>query len=169
VIARRRIATSAIFACWVILACLPARFCGVLAQNSPTPSPAFDARPIQRDASPSATDSPQAPITDIHANAFNPARVLLVLFGILALIFAMRWLMRRFFPNAVAHRSTRVMKVLSRTLVGPRQNLLLVQIGKRLVMVGDSGTQLNPLCHIDDPQEVEAIDNQLGEESRAEV
>jgi flagellar biogenesis protein FliO len=166
-------AASAIIACLVLLACraLPA-MAAAAAANLPMVSAdpaqshdAFDGRPIQRDAPTSLTDSSKTPLPDIHSTGFDPTRVLLALTGVVGLIFLLRWGMRRLLPGAVAHRSTRVMKVLSRTFVSPRQHLLLVQIGKRLVMVGDSGTQLNPLCQIKDPAEVEAILLDLREET----
>jgi hypothetical protein len=34
---------------------------------------------------------------------------------------------------------------------------VLVQVGKRLVVVGDSATQLSPICEITDPDEVAAM------------
>ena len=56
-------------------------------------------------------------------------------------------------------------KILGRCTISPRQNLLVIQFGKRLVLVGDTGANLNPLCEITDPDEVAAILAQARDES----
>ena len=70
------------------------------------------------------------------------------------------------FPStAHLHRGTSAVKVLSRCTISPRQHLLVVQFGKRLVLVGDSGSNLNPLCEIADPDEAASVLAQAREES----
>ena len=49
-----------------------------------------------------------------------------------------------------------VVRVLSRTPVTPKQQVLLVQVGRRVLVVADNGTQMNPLSEITDPDEVAA-------------
>jgi len=99
------------------------------------------------------------------AAAFDPTRVLLAMAAVIGLILLLRLAARRIFPGAIAHRASSAVKVLGRCPVSPRQNLLVVQFGKRLVLVGDSGSSLNPLCEIGDADEVAAILAQAREES----
>ena len=51
-------------------------------------------------------------------------------------------------------------------MISPKQQLLVVQVGRRLVVVGDSGQQMNPLCEITDPDEMAALIGQIHEEKR---
>jgi len=53
-----------------------------------------------------------------------------------------------------------VLQVVSRLTVSPKQHIMLVRVGRRLVLVGNSGGKLNSLCEIGDPEEAAAI---LGE------
>jgi flagellar biogenesis protein FliO len=95
--------------------------------------------------------------TPLPTSGFDVPRVLLALAGVLSLIFLMRVAMRRFIPGSVVHRSTSAVKILARTSVAPRQHLLVIQFGKRLILVGDTGAHLNPLCEITDPDEIAGI------------
>jgi len=81
-------------------------------------------------------------------------RVTLALLGVLGLIVVMKILMRWLWPGAAAQRASRSVRVIARTPMSSRSALVLVQIGKRLVVVGDCGTQLSPICEITDPGEV---------------
>jgi flagellar biogenesis protein FliO len=96
---------------------------------------------------------------------FDPVRVMMALVAVIGLILLMRAAAKRIFPGSVASRGSRAIKILSRCPIAPRQHLLLIQVGKRLLVVGDSGTQLNPLCQIKDGDEVAALLNQLQEET----
>ncbi len=101
--------------------------------------------------------SPDGPAS----NALDIRRVIFSLGIVLALVFACRWLARWLFPSATVGRSTQVMKVLSRSVIAPKQQLLLIQVGRRLVVVGDSGQQMNALAEISDPDEVASLLGQL--------
>ncbi len=89
----------------------------------------------------------------------------MALAAVIALIFLLRTFAKRLIPGAVTHRGSPAVKILGRCIISPRQNLLVVQFGKRLVLVGDAGANLNPLCEITDPDEVAAILAQAREES----
>ncbi len=97
---------------------------------------------------------------------FDTTRVVLSLAIVLGLIFVLRWLSQRLFGKTVAGRASRAVQVLSRNVISPKQQLLVVQVGRRLVVVGDSGQQMNPLCEITDPDEITALVGQLHEEKR---
>jgi flagellar biogenesis protein FliO len=127
----------------------------------------IESQTIHRDGTPGeanlATKGAASP--DSQLNSLNPTRVLVALGAVILLILILRWCVKKLIPGAVVHRSTSAMKVLSRCAISPKQRLLLVQIGKRLVVVGDAGAQLNPLCQITDSEEVSALLAQVREES----
>jgi flagellar biogenesis protein FliO len=106
-----------------------------------------------------AVNSPRNAVAPSPANngASDATRVLLALVGVLGLIAVLRMALRRVFPGAISHRATRAIKILSRCIVSPRQHLLLIQVGKRLLVVGEGGAQLNRLCEITDDDEVAQI------------
>jgi flagellar biogenesis protein FliO len=96
---------------------------------------------------------------------FDVTRVLLALGGVLAIIFLLRFGAKRLIPGAAVHRASSSVKIVGRCPISPKQSLLVVQFGKRLVLVGDAGVNLNPLCEINDPDEVAGILAQARDES----
>src|SRR5262249_14751713 len=52
-------------------------------------------------------------------------------------------------------------RVLARTPVTPKQQVLLVQVGKRVLVVADNGTQMSRLSEIVEADEVAALIGQL--------
>lgn len=138
--------------------------------NDPPPIPqrkdAFSDQPILRNPAAGKSDPAKDPALDGSSRVgFDATRVLLALGGVIALIFLLRTVARRMLPGAAVHRSTTALKVVSRFTVGPKQHLLLVQVGKRLLVVGDGGAQLNPLCEITEASEVEHVLSQVRDES----
>ena len=99
------------------------------------------------------------------SGAMQIGRVVLALGGVIGLIVMLRIFAKRVMPGVAAARASSAVKILGRCPVSARQNLLVVQFGKRLVLVGDGGTNLNPLCEITDPQEVADILAQARDES----
>jgi hypothetical protein len=65
------------------------------------------------------------------------------------------------FPAAAVGRSSSVIRVLSRSVVAPKQQFLLLQVGKRIIVVGDCGTSMNRLSEITDPDEVASLIGQI--------
>jgi len=102
----------------------------------------------------------------VTPGGFDTSRVVLSLAIVLGLIFALRWAAQRLFGKTVSNRASRAVQVLSRNVISPKQQLLVVQVGRRLVVVGDSGQQMNALCEITDPDEITALVGQLHEEKR---
>ncbi len=59
------------------------------------------------------------------------------------------------------------MRLLSRTVLSPKQQVLLLQVGRRVIVVGDGGAAgMRPLCEITDPDEVAAL---VGDAKSAEA
>lgn len=77
--------------------------------------------------------------------------------GIVAgLIFAARWLLKRWHPSALSGAAGPV-EVLARAAVAPRQQVVLVRLGARLVLVGTGGGAMSTLAEVTDPAEVRAL------------
>src|SRR5258708_27308911 len=64
-------------------------------------------------------------------SSWDMSKVPLALGGVLVLIFAMRWLGKKMVPGAGGGRANRAVQVLVRAPVSARQQLMLVQIGRR--------------------------------------
>jgi flagellar biogenesis protein FliO len=162
---KRRTPLTHIAAAAIFAALLLGIFSRASADSAPGSDPTEN-RPIQRDPSPyTATETPKSTLTSTQSTGFDSVRVALALTAVIGLILIMRTALRRFYPGAIPHRSTQSMRILCRFAVAPRQHVLLLQVGKRLIVVGDGGAQLNPLCEIAAPDEVEAILAQVREES----
>ena len=88
---------------------------------------------------------------------FEFRRVTLALGSVIALIFGLRWVARRVFVMPGSAKASRAVQVLTRTPMAPRQQVLLLQVGRRVVVVADSGGNMSTLCEIDDPDEVTSL------------
>jgi flagellar protein FliO/FliZ len=142
-----------------------------LAQTSvakPLPPPAiegaYDHDPVrQQGTTPQSASGVGKPAStqDLSTSPLDIRRVAMALAIVLGLVFVCRWAARWMFPSAGVGRSSQVMKVLSRSVIAPKQQLLLIQVGRRLVLVGDCGQQMNALAEISDPDEVAGLLGQL--------
>jgi flagellar biogenesis protein FliO len=143
---------AAIFSLWVVSAARGGQ------SNAVAPAPTDDAlefSPIIPQASAPAADK-SAP-QPAPAGTFDVTRVLLALAGVVALIFLLRAAARRVFPGAAVPGASSAVKILARTSISPKQRLLVIQFGRRLVLVADTGANLNPLCEITDADEIAGI------------
>ena len=116
---------------------------------------------------PVTNGSGAAPPTRSPTSSLDLKRLGLSLGLVLGLIVVARFAMRRLFPAATVGRSSQVIKVLSRSVLAPKQQFLLLQVGRRLIVVGDSGASMNALAEISDPDEVAALVGQLSSEQSA--
>ena len=99
--------------------------------------------------------------------SFQFARVLFALALVIALIFLLRWAGRRLFPGAVPQGPSRTVQVLGRTMLAPKQSIVLLRVGRRVLVVGDTGAQMQSLCEITDEQEIAELTAQLAQEKPA--
>ncbi|CAN5464080.1 hypothetical protein BH09PLA1_BH09PLA1_28760 [soil metagenome] len=150
------------------------------ATNVPTSNPsassaaivqsAIEREPIRRGAELQNVPTTAAAASDARSPA-NPGaavdlkRVALSLTLVLGVIFAARFAMKKLFPAVSVGRNSQIIRVVSRSVIGPKQQFLLVKLGKRLVLVGDSGASMNPLAEITDPDEVAELVGQLQSEA----
>lgn len=102
-----------------------------------------------------------------NSQGMEIGRLVAALGVVIGLIFLMRWLAKRFFVTPGGGGASRVVQVLSRTPLAPKQQLLMIQVGRRIVLASDSGGQMNSLCEISDPDEVAALIGQMLEEKAA--
>jgi flagellar biogenesis protein FliO len=114
--------------------------------------------PMRHVATTQATSSSAS--TGGSADVFNTKRMILALAIVLLAIFVSHRVWKKLGLPGGSGRLSGALQVVSRLSVAPKQQILLVRVGKRLVLVGNSGTQMNPLCEIGDPDEAAAL---LGE------
>lgn len=88
-------------------------------------------------------------------------RVVGALAAVIALILLLKWAGKKLLQPPGAAKTSRAVQVLARSAVSPRQQILLVMVGKRVLVVGDSGAQMNALSEITDPDEVAALVGQV--------
>ena len=75
-----------------------------------------------------------------------------LLFGLLlviGLIFLLAWLLRRM--QQINPRSNQVIKLISSHALGPRERLVLVQVGREQVLLGLSAGRITPLHVLEEP------------------
>ena len=87
--------------------------------------------------------------------------MLLALAVVIALILLLRWGGRRMFGLPGGGRASHAVQVLSRSALTPRQQVVLLKVGRRVLVVADNGSQMNSLCQITDPDEVAGLVGQL--------
>ena len=76
---------------------------------------------------------------------------------VVGLILVLARLFRRHAPMFSQSLPQEALEILGRRFVDPRQAILLVRIGARILVVGSSANGLNPLGQIDDPVEVDLL------------
>ena len=83
-------------------------------------------------------------------------RMLGALALVVVLIFAARIMLKRFGPVSGQQRRE-MLDVLARATVSPRHQLLLVRVGRRVVLVGQSPASLAALSEVTDAEEAAAL------------
>jgi flagellar biogenesis protein FliO len=100
------------------------------------------------------------------SDPLDTKRVVLALGIVLVAIYAGHRIWRRLGMPGAGNKAGQTLQVMSRLAVSPKQQVLLIRVGRRFVLVGNSGTQMNPLCEISDPEEAAALLGQTVSESR---
>ncbi|WP_213663791.1 flagellar biosynthetic protein FliO [Stutzerimonas stutzeri] len=77
------------------------------------------------------------------------SKLLLGLLLVVGLIFLLAWLLRR--VQQMNPRGTRVIKLVSSQALGPRERLVLVQVGSEQVLIGLSAGRITPLHVLKEP------------------
>jgi flagellar biogenesis protein FliO len=107
----------------------------------------------------SSTDSRPLNGGDTRESSWMPTlQTLLALAVVIALIYACRYVLRRLGKGtSLGVADSGVIEVLSRTGIGARQQLLLVRLGRRLVLVGCWPSGMAGLSEITDLAEINAL------------
>jgi flagellar biogenesis protein FliO len=126
-------------------------------QNVPLPTPRGGAT-TQTTVGGAKTTSTSDPL--------DTRRVAFALGIVLVAIYAGHRVWRRLGMPGSTNKAGQTLQVVSRLAVSPKQQVLLIRVGRRFVLVGNSGTQMNPLCEITDPDEAAALLGQTVTESR---
>jgi|GEM_PF-3523831 len=91
----------------------------------------------------------------------SPWKTLVSLLIVLALIVGVTYLFKRFSLNSKRNSMPTGVEILARSNMNPKQSLCLVQLGNRLVLLGQSPNHISSLQTIDDPDEIAQILGQL--------
>src|SRR5881394_2838588 len=111
-------------------------------------------------------NSPQRTLTNPTNGDSGMMRVVGALGVVIGSILIVRWASRKFFGLQAGGIGSGPVQVLSRMAIAPRQQLMLIQVGRRIVLVGNCGTSMNPLCEISDADEVAALAGELQQKKR---
>lgn len=91
-----------------------------------------------------ALANPQGPANaSLSGGVGSLLQLLLGLLLVLGLIFAMAWLLRR--VQQITPRGGQVIRLLSSQALGPRERLLLVQVGEEQLLLGLTAGRITPL------------------------
>lgn len=103
------------------------------------------------------------------ADAFDATRVAIALAAVLILIFFTQRVWKRLGLPGGGGRASQALQVVSRLNLAPKQQLLLVRVGRRCVLIGNSAAQMAPLCEIADPDEVASLIGQTAAEREGSI
>ncbi|MEM1355189.1 MAG: flagellar biosynthetic protein FliO [Planctomycetota bacterium] len=73
---------------------------------------------------------------------------------VIGLILVLRWLAKRSGAVGAGVGTSVAVEVLARTTVAPRNHIVLLRVGPRILVVNDSGSGMRTLAHVEDPDEV---------------
>ncbi len=114
-------------------------------------------------------------VSSTAAEGSSGWQVALSLAAVLGLIVVLYWISRRILPggafgSGASASASRAVQVLGRTPLGAKHRILILQVGRRLLIVAEStGQPLTTLCQITDPDEAAALIGQLGGDQRSAV
>jgi flagellar biogenesis protein FliO len=110
----------------------------------------FDNQPIRS----RSRESVALPATRPAESSLGIDRLLMSLAIVLGAIGGAWVLIRKIVQAPGAGTDNSPVRIVCRTPVHSRQSLVLIQVGNRLVLASDNGTQMAPLTQIDHPDEV---------------
>jgi flagellar biogenesis protein FliO len=117
------------------------------------PNGPMSARPVESDAHTEATL-----LDRLDPRENEVLRVLGALMIVLALLFALRFAMRRAAGGfGAAGRPSGVLEILARYPIARGQSLMVLKMARRIVLVHHSGTTMRTLSEVSDPEEVAAL------------
>jgi len=116
-------------------------------------SPLIEQRPLGASPQPSGADDSEPGLGRSAGWVLNTLTALGLVIGLVLLL---RFGVAKF-GGRVTTSQSRSVEVLSRTSVAPKNHVLLLRVGGRVLVVGDSGAGLRTLTEIEDPDEVASL------------
>lgn len=83
------------------------------------------------------------------------------LLAVLVLMLGMAWVIKRYLPARRLLPGAGVIQVVARTALSPKQQIVLVRLGGRFILVGVSPERMNTLTCVDDPQQAALLMGEL--------
>lgn len=136
----------------------------VLAQST-QPISRYDDQPVRR----TRAETDQTPARTVENVGFDWTRLLVAMGIVLGLILILKWITARMYPSFSAQKGSQVVRVLTRFPITPRQHVLILQVGQRILIVGDSAGQLATLSEIRDPDEIAVLIGQIGTQADSSI
>jgi len=121
------------------------------------PAGRFDAEFLRAPRDPAAPTTAPA---SLEAYRLDWTRVALSLAAVLALIAVLRLAAKRWVVNTTSGTG-RAVRMLGRTLIAPRQQIVILQVGRRVIIAADCAGQLTTLACLTEPDEVASLLGQL--------
>ncbi len=120
---------------------------------SPPDNPPVVPIPLNQEA-PSSLPPPSLPssheMTDSYENAF--VRMLVTLLGLVFLVFATFWVLRRMGKGKFKMGSSRMINVIERRAISPKTMLYIVEVGNKQVLISESQVEVRALSTEETPE-----------------
>jgi flagellar biogenesis protein FliO len=100
-------------------------------------------------------------------SGLDTTRVVASLAVVLGLIFALKHFGKRMVGPRPGVGPAGVVQVLTRQPLGPRQQVVLLRVGRRVIVVADAAGKMSPLSEITDADEVAALVGQVQQDRPA--
>lgn len=135
----------------------PAGSAGGVASPAPpvvAPDP-NESKPLGTKSTPRTPGSSDA--SSSEGSGWGMFQTIIALAFVVGLILVGKQVVLRLMGRPAAVSRSKVVEVLSRVSVGPRQHVMLIRLGGRIIVVGDSAGQMRLLANLDEPEEVAGI------------
>jgi len=139
------------------------------ATAAPSPAPAiaagaYDNEPLTRAAA-GSSGAKSAPTGGLSAGAsgLDLPRICYSLALVLGLVVLLRWGARWVFPSTMMARRSGAIRLLARTPLGPKQQVMLIAVGRRVLVVADNGQQMTRLTEITESEEISGLTADLAQ------
>ena len=101
--------------------------------------------------------------------AMSVVKMLFWVVVLIVAIYGVAKLLKRYVPSARNMFGSGTVKVVGRTFLSPKQSILLVRVGRRMVVVGVTPTGMSALAEIRDADELEEINREIAGDRKSVV
>jgi flagellar biosynthetic protein FliO len=113
--------------------------------------------PARRGGVPATQAASAGRAATASSNPLDMKRMGIALAIVLAAMYVAHVVWKRLGMPGATNRNNGSLQVVSRLNLSPKQQLILVRVGRRVVLIGNSGAQLSTLCEIGDPEEAAGL------------